>query len=168
MRRALNALVVACLVFIVYVVFTGSISPYDAITGAVAAVVVGLLFSNITLSNAKKALDPRRWYHLVIYALRYFTVDETLAHVDVIKRILHPKKPVNPAIVKVPYDVETDYAKTAVACSITNTPGTVVVEVNEEEKVFYVHWIDAKTLKPEEAKNYISGVFEKYSKKIFD
>jgi Multisubunit Na+/H+ antiporter, MnhE subunit len=112
--------------------------------------------------------DPHRWYNLVRYAIRYFIIDETLAHVDVIKRILHPRVPVNPAIVKVPYYAETDYAKTCIACSITNTPGTVVVEIDENEKVFYVHWINAKTLEPEKAREYISKVFEKYSKNIFD
>lgn len=168
MVKVLNAIVIALLAFVIYVVFTGSLTTYDVITGLVVAIVVGALFSNITISNALKVFSPQRWYYLVKYACRYFIVDETLAHVDVIKRILHPKTPVNPAIVKVPYNVETDYAKTAIACSITNTPGTVVVEIDEKDKVFYVHWISAKTLEPEKARDYISKIFEKYSKKIFD
>jgi multicomponent Na+:H+ antiporter subunit E len=168
MSRALNAFIVACLTFIVYIVFTGSVSIYDLMTGFIVAVVTGVLFSNIALSNALKVIDPRRWYILVRYAIRYFIIDETLAHVDVIKRILHPRVPVNPAIVKVPYYVETDYAKTCIACSITNTPGTVVVEIDENERFFYIHWIDAKTLEPEKARESISKVFEEYSKKIFD
>ena len=168
MVKALNALLIAVLAFTAYIVFTGSVSIYDLATGFIVAVVVGVLFSNITLSNATKALDPRRWYYLLRYAARYFTIDETMAHVDVIKRILNPRMPVNPAIVKVPYNVETDYAKTCTACSITNTPGTVVVEIDDNEKVFYVHWIDAKTLEPGKARESISKIFEEYSKKIFD
>ncbi|MEM2024961.1 MAG: Na+/H+ antiporter subunit E [Desulfurococcaceae archaeon] len=152
----------------IYIVFSGSYSIYDLATGLITAVFVGILFSNITLKDASKPLNPRRWYYLLRYALRYFIVDETKAHVDVIKRILHPKAPVNPAIVKVPFNVQTDYAKTAVACSICNTPGTIVVEVDESEKVFYVHWIDAKTLEPTQAREQISRVFEEYSGKIFD
>lgn len=168
MTRALRVFIVACLAFTTYIVFTGSINIYDLATGLVVALVVGALFSNTTLNNALKVLEPRRWCSLLRYALRYFTIDETLAHLDVIKRILHPRVPVNPAIVKVPFNVETDYAKTCIACSITNTPGTVVVEIDENEKTFYVHWIDAKTLEPEKAREYISKVFEKYSKEIFD
>jgi multicomponent Na+:H+ antiporter subunit E len=166
--RALRALVVAILCFFIYVIFSGSVSTYDVITGVVVAIVVGALFSNIVLTNPVKVFDPKRWYYTIRYALRYFIVDETRAHVGVIKRILHPKTPVNPAIVKVPYRVRTDYSKTAIACSITNTPGTVVVEIDDVEKAFYVHWIDAKTLDPEEARKEISLVFEEYSKKIFD
>uniref|UniRef100_A0A7C2ZLZ0 Cation:proton antiporter n=1 Tax=Ignisphaera aggregans TaxID=334771 RepID=A0A7C2ZLZ0_9CREN len=171
MRSPLNILVIAILVFTVYIVYTGSATLYDLITGAVVAIVVGILFSSITITNALKALNPRRWFYLVAYALRYFIVDETRAHVDVIRRILDPKLPVSPAIVKVPYDVETDYAKTAIACSITNTPGTVVVDIDEDQKVFYVHWIGAvdEAIKdPQAARRHISEVFEIYSKKIFD
>jgi len=163
-----KAVVVFMLSFTTYIVFSGSIQPYDLITGAVVAGIVGALFANITLTNPGKVINPVRWIWLIVYALRYFTIDETKAHLDVIKRILHPRTPVNPAIVKVPYEVDSDYAITAIANSITNTPGTVVVEVREDEKAFYVHWIDAKTVEPSGARNEISFVFEKYSRKIFE
>ncbi|WP_448577176.1 Na+/H+ antiporter subunit E [Thermosphaera sp.] len=166
--KMVNALIVAVIAFITYVVFSGSISPYDLITGLIVSLTTGVIFSTITLTNPRKALDPKRWALFAIYALRYLIIDETKAHVDVIKRILHPKTPVNPAIVKVPFNVSTDYAITAIANSITNTPGTVVVDVDEKEKAFYVHWIDAKTIEPEKAREAISSVFEKYAGKIFD
>lgn len=168
MVRLSNALIVGILVFIVYIIFTGNITHYDLITAAIVAIIVGLLFGSITLTNPQKSISPLRWYYTLRYALRYFTIDETKAHIDVIKRILHPKTPVNPAIVKVPYSVDSDYAKTAIACSITNTPGTVVVDIDENQKLFYVHWIDAKTIDPEKARDHISRVFEEYSRKIFE
>lgn len=166
--KAARASVVAILAFITYIVFTGSISVYDIVTGILTAAIVGALFANITLSNARKVVQPTRWLYLFIYALRYFFIDETKAHVDVIKRILHPRVPVNPAIVEVPYELESDYAITATANSITNTPGTVVVDINQEKRAFYVHWIDAKTLEPQGARENISAVFEKFAKKVFD
>ncbi|MEM2645765.1 MAG: Na+/H+ antiporter subunit E, partial [Desulfurococcaceae archaeon] len=60
------------------------------------------------------------------------------------------------------------YGITAVANSITNTPGTVVVDVDEERRCFYVHWIDVKAFEPEECHKMISETFEKYSKRVFD
>jgi len=159
---------VAVFVFIMYIVYTGSISTYDLVTGALAGIVVAALFSGITIKNPAKVLNPIRWFYATAYAVKYFFYYETMAHVDVIKRILHPKVPVMPAIVEAPYTVTSDYAITAVACSITNTPGTVVVEVDEKRKVFYIHWIYAVTLEPMEAKKHIFEDFEKYAKKIFD
>jgi len=166
--RLSRAIIVFLLSFTTYIVFSGSIQPYDIITGLVVSAIIGALFANITVSEPRKIVNPARWLWLIVYALRYFIIDETKAHLDVIMRILHPRTPVNPAIVKVPYEVTSDYAVTSVANSITNTPGTVVVEINEDEKAFYVHWIDAKTLEPSEARREISSVFEKYSRKIFD
>ncbi|MEM4601550.1 MAG: Na+/H+ antiporter subunit E, partial [Desulfurococcaceae archaeon] len=67
-----RALIVLCLAFLIYIVFSGSYSIYDLATGLITAVFVGILFSNITLKDASKPLNPRRWYYLLRYALRYF------------------------------------------------------------------------------------------------
>lgn len=170
MKRArVSGLVVTFLLaYATYILYTGSISLYDVVMGAVVALIAGILFSGITVKNPAKIANPVRLVYLLAYAIKYFLYYETLAHLDVIARILHPQTPVNPAIVKAPFHVKTDFGITAVANSITNTPGTVVVEVDEEEKVFYIHWIDAKTLEPTEVRRRIFEDFEKYVRKVFD
>lgn len=168
MERVARVLVVAILTFTMYIVYTGSISTYDIVTGVIVAIAVGLLFSDLTVRNPKKLLCPTRWATLLVYALKYFFYYETIAHIDVIRRILHPRVPVNPAIVEAPFNADTDYAIAAVANSITNTPGTVVVDVDESRKVFYIHWIDAKTLDPVEVRKTVFEDFERYIKKVFD
>jgi len=165
LKSAIPAMILS---FIIYIIYTGSISPYDLITGVIVAVIVGLLAGEIVVKDAGKALDPKRLAYLVKYAIWYFFVAEVKAHADVIKRALSPKMPLNPAIVRVPYYVETDYAMTTIANSITNTPGTVVVDIDPDRKLFYVHWIDAKTSDPGEARKMISLEFEENAKKIFD
>jgi len=168
MSRVLRGFLVFLLAFTVYIVYTGSTSGYDVVTGVVVSAIIGTLFSKIVIEKPLKTLNPKRWLYLVIYAVIYFTYFETKAHVDVIKRILHPKTPVNPAIVEAPYTVESDYAITTIANSITNTPGTVVVDIDTSKKTFYIHWINAKTLDPLEAKREIFETFEKYARRIFD
>jgi len=166
--RAGSALAVALLAFITYIVFSGSVSPYDIIAGVAVAAVVGGVFSTFTVKNPGKVFNPARWAWLVAYALYYFFVAEVKAHLDVMYRILHPKMPVKPGIVRVPFSVSSEYAITAVANSITNTPGTVVVDLDPDAKYFYVHWISVKTTEPEETRKHITAVFEKFSRKIFD
>ncbi len=166
--KALRVFVVAVMAFIVYIVFSGSVSVYDLISGVIVSLGVAAITASFTIQNPVKALDPRRWAWLIAYALHYFFIDEVKAHLDVMYRILHPKLPVRPAIVKVPYRVETDYAITAVANSITNTPGTIVVDIDTENKSYFVHWIYAETLDPEKAREKISLVFENFAKKVFD
>ncbi len=168
MGRGVKAVGPAIAAFIIYIIFSGSVRPYDLITGAVVAVVTGLIVANLVVSKPRKVGELARLGWLIRYAFRYFFIDEVRAHVDVMSRIVKPSMPINPGIVRVPYYVESDYAMTTIANSITNTPGTVVVDVDDERKVFYVHWIDVKALKPEETRAKISEVFERYAKKIFD
>jgi len=166
--RLARAAPVIVLAFATYIVFSGSLSGYDITTGLIVSIVVGILFANITVENPSKVFSPRRWFWGLRYALRYFLVDETKCHLDVIKRVLSPRLPVNPGIVMVPFDVEGDYTVTSIANSITNTPGTVVVEVDKARKVFYVHWIDVASIEPAEARRSVSEAFEYYSKRIFE
>ncbi len=168
MNRILSSIAVALLVFIAYIVFSGSLSTYDLLTAIITSVVIGGLTGTFVVSNPYKAFNPFRMVYAIIYFFRYMLINEVKAHTDVIKRILHPKMPINPGIVKVPYHVKSDYAMTLIANSITNTPGTVVVDIDRKDKCFFVHWIDVKTLEPEKARMHISKVFEHYSKKIFD
>lgn len=168
MNRLAKAVGPAILAFVTYIIFSGSVSTYDLVTGVAVSIIVGVLVANLAVSKPGKFAQVWRLGWLMAYALRYFLIDEVKAHIDVIYRILHPSMPIKPGIVKVPYEVETDYAMTTVANSITNTPGTVVVDVDPECKCFFVHWIDVKTTEPEESRKHISEVFERFAKKVFD
>ncbi len=168
MRRFLASLAVAFLTFMIYIIFSGSVSSYDLLTACVTAALVGGLTGAFVVTEPAKAFSAVRAAYTVAYFFRYMLIDEVRAHTDVIRRILSPRMPINPGIVKVPYHVNSDYAMTLIANSITNTPGTVVVDVDKSRKYLFVHWIDVKTIEPEEARKAISCVFERYSKKIFD
>jgi multicomponent Na+:H+ antiporter subunit E len=162
-----NAILPILMAFVIYIIFSGSVSVYDIITGIIISVVAGVLFSEILVTNVSKSLNPVRLAHLIKYAFYYFFVAEVQAHKDVIKRILDPKMPINPGIVRVPYEVSGDYAVVGVANSIINTPGTVVIDLDEEKKLFYVHWIDVTTQEPQKCRGAICESFEKYLSKVF-
>ncbi|WP_457754294.1 Na+/H+ antiporter subunit E [Thermococcus sp.] len=154
----------ALLAFITYILFTGSTKPFDLVTGLIVAIGVGLLVGKYLVQSDAKALNPVRWLWGVIYFVWYMLVAEVKAHLDVMVRIISGKY--EPGIVKVPIEVKTDYAKTLIANSITNTPGTVVVDLDDE--YMYVNWINVTTEEPEKAKREICADFERFAKKIFD
>jgi multicomponent Na+:H+ antiporter subunit E len=164
LKKAILPILVA---FVVYIIFSGSVSIYDLMTGVVISVAAGLLFSEILVTKASKSLNVIRLGHLIRYAFYYFFVAEVQAHLDVIQRILNPKMPINPGIVRVPYEVSTDYAVVGVAGSIINTPGTVVIDLDQERKLYYVHWIDVATLEPAKCRSAICESFEKYLARVF-
>ena len=84
---------------------------------------------------------------------------------DVAYRVLHPKMPINPGIVRVPVTLHSDYGKTLLANSITLTPGTLTLDVKNQN--FYVHWLAIQTTVPEEAAEMIIGRFMKILGKVF-
>ncbi len=168
MNRIVKAVPITILSFIVYIVFTGSLRLYDIVTGIIVSVTIGLITANVVIENPSKALSPIRLLWLFVYSLKYFLVSEVVSHIDVIRRALSPRMPLNPGIVRVPYETSSDYGEALVACSITNTPGTVVVDIDKDRKIFYVHWIDVKTVEPIKAREKISKMFDEYAKKIFD
>jgi len=166
--KILKVIATATVLFIVYLIASASIAYRDVVYGIVFSVAVALITAELLISKATKPYDIVRWFWAVAYAIYYLTVAEFKAHSDVIMRILHPDMPIKPGIVRVPYHVETDYATVTIANSITNTPGTVVVDLDTKRKYFYVHWINVKA--PDEKTTFenISKVFEYFAKRIFD
>lgn len=150
-----------------YITVSGSITPIDLVMGMVSSAIVSILLSKHVVKSDEK-LSLSRLALLIKYFLHYLFFIEPKSHLDVIKRIITPSLPINPGIVEVPYELESDYSVTLTANSITNTPGTVVVSIDHESKRMYVHWIDVKTVDPRECREHISRIFEEYAKRVFD
>lgn len=166
--RLIKAIPIMILTYVVYLTFSGSVSAYDLILGLIISMVSGYLTAELLVKDVGKALSIRRLAWLVAYGVYYLTVAEFKAHYDVIKRILHPKMPINPGIVRTPYNVSNDYSIVTIACSITNTPGTVVVHLDESNRRYYVHWIDVKAPDPKTTYENIVKDFERFVKRIFE
>ncbi len=88
------------------------------------------------------------------------------ANIDVAYRVLHPKMPIRPGIVKVRIKLKTDIAKTFLANSITMTPGTMSVDIKGNH--LYIHWIYIRDKEIEKATQIIVNKFEKHLKRIFE
>ena len=79
-------------------------------------------------------------------------------------RVLHPGLPVKPGIVRAKSNLTTDIGKVFLANSITMTPGTITVDIIDDN--FYIHWIYVHSKDPEVYTHKIMGRFEKYLKRI--
>lgn len=167
--RILSFIATFILLFVVFLIVSFSTSPMDIVLGLITSIIIAAFTSTILIKEApQKSFNVVRWAWAIAYFFYYFFLIEPKCHWDVVKIVLHPKMPIKPGIVRVPYNVKSDYSITAVACSITNTPGTVVVDVDEERNKYYVHWIDVKTMDPEGCYEMISKNFERYLRRIFD
>jgi multicomponent Na+:H+ antiporter subunit E len=89
-----------------------------------------------------------------------------VANLDVAYRVLHPKLPIKPGIIKAKTNLVTDIGKTFLANSITMTPGTITVDIIDE--YLYIHWIYVHSMDPDVYTHKILGMFEKFIKRIFE
>jgi multicomponent Na+:H+ antiporter subunit E len=75
--------------------------------------------------------------------------------------------PIHPGIVKIKTSLKSDSAITALANSITLTPGTLTVDVTDDGYL-YVHWINVKATDTDEASKLIAQKFEYFIERIFE
>ncbi len=87
------------------------------------------------------------------------------ANIDVAKRVINPRLPIRPGIVKVRTTLESPLGRLFLTSSITLTPGTLTVETSGRE--LYIHWIDVEADGVEEASERIVRGFERYLERIF-
>lgn len=137
------------------------------VVGAVVALIVAIFFGGEFSHRPLAFLNPRRWFWAIVY-IPVFLWHMLVANLDVAFRVLHPSCPVKPGIVKIRTNLKTDVAKTFLANSITLTPGTMTVDMDDD--IMYVHWIDVGTRSDDIDENtkQISAKFEKYLRRIFE
>ena len=111
--------------------------------------------------------NPVRWFLFLGYLIGPFFVALAKANLDVAYRVITGK--IDPGIVRITPGLKTDLGITMLANSITLTPGTLSVDIDEDTNDLYVHWInvDKKALekKPVDPK-YICGNFPKWVRRI--
>ena len=136
--------------------------------GIFLSVIVGIISRNyLCRSRNYRMLNPLRWLKFLVYGFGPFFIAMAKANLDVAYRVITGK--IRPGIVKIDPKLKTDFGVTFLANSITLTPGTLSVDVDEEHNYLYVHWINVK--KGEEKKEfadtkYVCGSFPKWARRV--
>ncbi|MDH7516877.1 MAG: Na+/H+ antiporter subunit E [Candidatus Thermoplasmatota archaeon] len=161
--------------FIIYLLFTtgsgtavlGLWSYEEIALGLVLSIIVGFIARKIFVKKSLRMLNPVRWFIFLAYVVGPFFVALTRANLDVAYRVITGK--IKPGIVRISPDLKTDLGITMLANSITLTPGTLSVDIDEDTNDLYVHWINvnekALEQKPVDCK-YICGFFPKWVRRI--
>ena len=164
--------ITAFVAFLLYLILTTSSGPLflwskeELIIGAIFAVIVGAIVKNMFVSKSLRMLNPKRWFLFLAYLGPFFWA-MAKANVDVAYRVITGR--INPGIVKISPGLKNDLSLTMLANSITLTPGTLSVEVDEETNDLYVHWINVKMKTLEEMpRDYkdICGEFPDWARRV--
>ena len=157
------------LCMLVWIVLTWSFSLQELAAGVVVSLASALFVSRFFIhEDAFRFFNPVKLLNLIVYA-GTFCRELVKANVDMAKIVFGGCK-VNPGIVRVPTGMKSDYGLSLLANSITLTPGTITVEVAEEEgeNCYYIHWIDMTAESGEAAGEAIKGNLEKGTRRVFD
>ncbi len=161
----MRQLVCILLSLLVWLLIAWPPSVIDAGIGLFFAILVATLLSELYPEQPHDLFDPRRWFWALLY-LPYFFYYCLRANLDVAYRVLHVDVPVRPGIVRVPTALQNDWARTFLAASITLTPGTLVVDIDDHD--LYIHWINVPADDAERHAARIVTRFEPFLRRIFE
>lgn len=138
------------------------------IVGIFLAFLVAYITGDLFIKRPHVLKHPLRYWYFVTQYIPIFIWECIKANIDVAYRVLHPRLPINPGIVKVKTKLKTDTALTFLANSITLTPGTMTVDIDTDKGILYIHWINVKDKDIEKATEIIVRPFENILEKIFE
>jgi len=160
-------IVTTIICFITYLILTtgsgtvGLWSMEEILFGFILSLIAGFVTGRIFVKEDFRMLNP------VAYAIGPFFIGMAKANIDVAYRVITGK--INPGIVKISPDLKTDLGITMLANSITLTPGTLSVDIDEDKNDLYIHWINVneEVLKGKSVDcKYICGNFDKWIRRI--
>lgn len=106
---------------------------------------VGLILALISILFLRRTYNQERSFRRVggiIHFIINFTRELIVANIQVLKIVLSPKLNIRPAIIAFKTDCKTPLGLTLLANSITLTPGTLSIDISEDQSNIYIHILD--------------------------
>ena len=158
---------ILCFVLWLLFTFNGNIWSVDEIfAGIIFSIIGGAITQKVSIREYK-TMSAKKWIYLIAYLPRFF-YEMAKANFDVAYRVITGK--IKPGIVKLSPKLKNNLSITILANSITLTPGTLSVDVDEDGNL-YVHWINVRDEffeeKDEKCKcRYVCSTFPDWARRI--
>lgn len=128
------------LFFLAWIIFNGQFTLEIAILGVAVATVMFAFMCKFMDYSIKKELNVYKksiWFFAYIVLLLREIVK---ANLEIVPRILTIEEEMEPVIVKFKTNLKSDFTRMLLANSITLTPGTITVSLEEDE--YTIHCLD--------------------------
>ncbi|MBR5406078.1 MAG: Na+/H+ antiporter subunit E [Lachnospiraceae bacterium] len=126
--------------FALWIIFNGRFTPEVAVIGLIVSAVIFLFICRFMDYSIRK---EKMFYILIPWMLKYFMIllaEIVKANIKTASIILNPKMVPEPKIVTFKPDIRYGFLKVVLANSITLTPGTITINV--EDGLYTVHCLD--------------------------
>jgi len=144
----------------VWSVASGSVHPVQLAIGALwALATVPIASKLLRLPKRGDRLVPwlARLARFVGYSLTSFVPQAFRSSLDMAYRVVKPSIPMRPGIVAVPIEAKSDISVLFIVNHVILTPGQLVVDIDGERRIVYVHSIDVGD--PERLKRELVELF---------
>jgi len=135
----LGFVLTSIILFIFWMLLSGDLHITLVISGIASSLFVSFISHDLLFKKARLGHSITIGFRMLAY-LPWLLWQIVLANIDLAYRTLHPSMPIDPHMIEFDTDLKTDKGVTALANSITLTPGTVTVVAKENGK-FIVHAI---------------------------
>ncbi len=143
----------------VWLLLNVSLAPEVLIVGVGVSLIVSLAFCSKCDILDEINFSPKALVATFIFIF-VFIGELIKANISITKRVISPKLPINPGIVKVKTKLKSKVGRMVLANAITLTPGTFTLELDGE--YLFIHWVDVKSKDVDGATKEIVSTFEKY------
>jgi multicomponent Na+:H+ antiporter subunit E len=129
--------------------------------------IIGFLIGLLLIIMTRRFFSKRLyigWLWAAFKLVLLFFKELTLSNISVLRVVLRPKMDIQPMIFALPTDLEHDWEITLLSSLITLTPGTIVLNVSDDQKTLYIHAIDVDDV--DDAIESIKNSFEKAIKEV--
>lgn len=132
------------LLFIFWLILNGKITMEIILIGLILSMIVTkLTYSTIRIRKELEHKVLKKFSKIIKY-LAILVVEIIKANIDIIKLVLTKDPEITPTLKTIKVDLKSRISRVALANSITLTPGTITVQLNEDE--YLIHAIKKSNL----------------------
>ncbi len=161
---ATRILLTTLALFSIWLIFTSSLDPFSLTAGLIGSLAIALLTYRVFMAEHQASLHsflPRPLFLILFFfILVYYLYSSSVKMLFTIIR----GNP-NPRIVHFRTRLHSDLARMVLANSITFTPGTITLDLNDDHLT--VHWFFCNTNHSKLAGETVKGRMEKHLRRVW-
>ena len=140
--KGFGIFVTFCVMFLFWLLLSGILDVFHVGAGIISSAIIAFVSHDLLVTQKwdKMLRKSGRFIIYVVWELWQIL----LANFDVAYRVLHPKMPIDPSVIEFDTSLRSDLAIVTLANSITLTPGTITINIEQEKGRFQVHAIAQK------------------------
>lgn len=162
--KIIRIIITTLYLFLFWLLFSWNLAPTSLVLGFIFSISIAFLTYDLFIETHeahRRGLVPRIELFLIYCIVLLIKV--YAASFKIIPKIF--TRNINPKIVYFRTRLKSDLARVILANSITFTPGTLTVDLDED--LLLVHWLNAKTTHSHHAGELIKGHLEAWLRRVF-